>query len=168
MAISLSACNQNPDQHAVVYNTSVDVPLQHWTSADTLFYPLDVAEQPSITHPIRLRKNYHVRISMRHTADFPLTEVPANLFLQKTDSVQGQVRVSRRVMQASIAPRICDEDNSLLGEGWGSLFCHQESLSDVTLRFDQAGSYRILFIPAFKEIPDGIDGMASVGIELYE
>lgn len=167
--ISLSACsNQNNDAHTVVYNTSVDVPLFHWTSTDTLFFPLVVTDEPNLKLPIRTNQEYHLRLSFRHAIDYPLTEIPSLLCLQQTDTVQGQNRVSRRIFQQNISPKLRDEKGQPLGTGWGSLYEYQQDATNITVKFDQPGSYRFLFIPSFHGITDGINGMASVGIELVE
>lgn len=165
--ISLSACQSN-NSHAVVYNTSVDVPLYHWTSADTLFYPLAIAEEPNAKQPIQLNKDYHVRLNLRHNLDFPLTSIPANFCLQQTDTVQGQTRISRRIMLTRIEPKVRDDRGLPLGDGWGSLYEYQQPLDNLTIRFDKAGTYRFIIIPDFRGAADGLNGMASIGIELYE
>ena len=168
-AISLSACSQSSSNRAeIVYNTSVDVPLKHWTSADTLFYPVVIDEEPNLRHPIACHQNYRMRISVRHTSDFPLSAVPANISIQQTDTINGQTRVTRRVMQTAIAPRVRDEQGRALGTGWGSLYEFEEEVPDFTLQFDEPGTYRMLIIPAFRGALEGIDGMVSMGIELYK
>lgn len=168
VAISLSACSQKNNAHDVVYNTSVDVPLYNWTSTDTLFYPLIIEEEPNVKHPIQLHRDYHLRVSMRHSIGYPLSKVPAHFCLQQTDTINGSEQITRRVMQIFISPEVRDSEGRPLGTGWGSLYEHQEELPDITVRFDQPGSYRFLIIPAFKGAPEGIDGMASMGLEIYE
>lgn len=169
ITINLSACSsQSNDAHTVVYNTSVDVPLHHWTSADTLFFPLTVTEEPNLKLPICTNKDYHLRLSFRHAIDFPLTAIPSLFCMQQTDTVQGQSRVTRRVFQQTISPKVRDEKGQPLGTGWGSLYEYQQDMPEITVRFDQPGNYRFLFIPSFRGVTDGISGMASVGIELFE
>lgn len=152
----------------MVYNTSVDVPLFHWTSADTLFYPISVAEESNIKHPIRTSTDYHVRLSVRHSSRFPLTHLPALICLQQTDTVLGHYILAKRLMQKPISPQIRNDQGQPLGSGWGSLYEYQQMLPDISVRFSKPGTYRLLIIPRFDGAEDGIDGMASVGLELYE
>lgn len=169
MAISLIACSsQSNDVHTVVYNTSVDVPLYHWTSTDTLFYHLNIEEEPNIKYPIQRNKDYRVRLSVRHAPGFPLSSIPANFCVQKTDTVMGHYILPTRIMQKPIEPNVRDDRGMPLGSGWGSLYEYQELLPDITVRFSEPGSYRMLIIPRFEGAEEGIDGMASIGLELYE
>jgi len=167
--ISLSACSQTTnDAHAVVYNTSVDVPLQHWTSADTLFYPIVIDEQPSFQFPVCAGKDYHVRFCIRYSIDFPLSKLPANLYVQEMDNTDDRMRIKRRLRHLHIEPNIKDSQGRTLGGGWGSLYENQEVLPDQVVSFDRPGIYRLLIIPAFNGMPEGINGIASIGIELFE
>ncbi len=152
----------------MAYNTSVDVPLQHWTSADTLFYPIVIDEEPSFQRPLRINHNYHARLCIRYTLGCPLTQIPAHFFVQEMDDVQGQMRIKRRLQQFPITPNVKDNEGMALGDGWGSLYEYQELLTDHTIRFDRPGFYRFLIIPDFKGVPEGIDGIASIGVELLE
>ena len=169
MAISLVACsNQSNDALTVVYNTSVDVPLYHWTSTDTLFYPIYIDKEPNMKNPIRQDKDYHLRISLRHTPGFPLSQVPAYFCLQKADTVMEHYILPKRILQRPVAPNVRDERGMPLGTGWGSLYEYQEIIPDIIVRFPEPGPYRMLIIPRFDGAEEGIDGMASIGIELYE
>ena len=152
----------------MAYNTSVDVPLQHWTSADTLFYPIVIDEEPSFQRPIHTNHSYRARLCIRYTLGCPLTQIPAHFFVQEMDIIQGQMRIKRRLQQFPIAPNVKDNEGLALGDGWGSLYEYQETLTDQVLRFDKPGFYRILIIPDFKGVPEGIDGIASIGVELLE
>lgn len=168
-AISLSACSPtSSNAGAVAYNTSVDVPLKHWTSTDTLFYPIIIDEEPSFQHPLRINHGYTPRLCVRYTLDCPLLSIPADLFVQEMDTVQGQMRIKRRLSHYHIAPAVKDSRSQELGDGWGSLYEYQTTLDGQTISFDRPGQYRFLIIPAFKAVPEGIDGIASIGIELLE
>ena len=168
IAISLSACHKKSNTHVVVYNTSVDVPLHHWTSTDTLFYPIHVEEEPNIKSPICTHTDYQIRLSWRYELEFPLISLPATFCFQQMDTTQGQLRISRLISRHKIEPTIRDEEGLPIGDGWGSLYEHQETVKDFTLCFDQPGIYRILIIPDFRGVPEGINGMVSMGLELYE
>lgn len=152
----------------MAYNTSVDVPLKHWTPTDTLFYPIVIDEEPSFQHPLRIHHDYRPRLCVRYTLDCPLLSIPAELFVQEMDTLQGNLRVKRRLSQLHIAPKVKDEKGQELGDGWGSLYEYQTTLDEQTIRFDRPGLYRFLIIPTFKGVPEGIDGIASIGVELLE
>ena len=160
--INLSACSQSR-QHTV-YNTSVDVPLDGWASTDTLFYHLTVSDSATIKYPIGLHQDYQLRVSIRYASHFPLLSVPMLLTLQQTDTTGGYERPVRNLMRQQLQPMVRDTLGLPLGNTWGSLISMEEA-TDLTVRFDTSGCYRILLTPQFG-YQRSLPGIASIGLQL--
>lgn len=169
LTVSLSACTSSPtDAELTDYDLSVDVPCQRWTSTDTLFFPIDVTDAPLHRTPLLREASYRVRCNIRISADCKLTNVPMNLLLQQTDTLGSPDRlpqVTRNLLRSVVCPAVRNADGRELGSTWGSLIQHEVPIDSLTMKFDSAGTYRILLIPAI-EGPQGIEGVHSVGLAL--
>lgn len=162
---STSACNSNEPQ--TVYDNSVDVHLSGWASTDTLFYDIVVTDPPSIKNPIVVGKVYQLSISLRHTAEFPLNQVPFLLQMQQTDTIGGYVHPTRNILKEHFSPYVRDSIGLPLGDTWGSLIARQEHKTGVHIHFDTTGTYRFLIIPEIGDLPS-LPGLASIGLRLSE
>lgn len=161
--INLSACSKNNELTA--YDTSVDVPLQGWTSADTLFYSITVTETTTIKNPVAKGHDYHMNLSLRYSSSLPLTHLPFLLTLQQTDTTGGYIHPIRNIMKQELSLPVRDTAGIPLGDNWGSLYTISTPVSSPTIRFDTAGTYRFMIIPAIGDLPE-LPGVASIGIEL--
>lgn len=162
---SISACSRNESQ--TVYDSSVDVHLNGWVSTDTLFYNIVVTDPPSIKNPIVVGQHYQLSISLRYSADFPLTQVPFLLQMQQTDTVGGYTRPVRNIFRELLSPAVRDSMGLPLGDTWGSLISRQEQQTGLQVHFDTAGTYRFLIIPELGDQPS-LPGLASIGLRLNE
>lgn len=161
--ISLSACSQNDAR--TVYDTSVDVPLQGWTSTDTLFYSIVITDSPSIKYPIATHQDYQMNISIRYAATFGLTHVPFQLTLQQTDTLGGYEHPIRNIFRQDLSLEVRDAEGVPLGDNWGSLYTISTPISSPTIRFDSAGTYRFMILPNLGD-QKSLPGVASIGIEM--
>ncbi len=170
MAIALtglSACSSPNEPHTAVYDYSVDVPQSGWTSADTLFYDLLLTQPATIKNPIVPRRTYQLSMSVRFDASFPFTALPLQLLVQQTDTMGGYLHPVRNLLRRDLAPQLRDSLGQPIGHTWGSLITQSIPLPDLTLRFDSAGTYRLLITPqtgSHRSIP----GIASVGVRLTQ
>lgn len=100
------------------------------------------------------------------TSDYPFTTVPMTLIIQQTDTTaQGGERVKRNFLRQHIEPAVRTPEGRPLGSSWGSLIQHEVQLDSLSLRFDSAGHYRMLLIPAIQgEVT--LRGITSVGLSL--
>lgn len=162
--INLSACSKNDE--LTVYDTSVDVPLQGWTSADTLFYSITVTETTTIKNPVAKGHDYHMNLSLRYSSSLPLTHLPFLLTLQQTDTTGGYIHPIRNIMKQEFSLPVRDTAGIPLGDNWGSLYTISTPISSPTIRFDTAGTYRFMIIPNLGD-QKSLPGVASIGIFLH-
>lgn len=164
---SLSSCSSPNEPHTAVYDYSVDVLQSGWTSADTLFYDLQLTDPATIKNPIVPRRTYQLSMSVRFDATFPFTTLPMHMLVQQTDTAGGYLHPIRNLLRRDLAPLMRDSIGQPIGHSWGSLVTQTIPLPDLTLRFDSAGTYRILITPhtgSHRSIP----GIASVGVRLTQ
>ncbi len=160
---SQTACS--PSEPDAVLDNSVDVRLDGWASTDTLFYPFTVADPATVTSPLLLHHQYRMKLSIRHSSEYPLLNVPFRLLLQQTDTVGGYLHPIKNLLHLDLAPEVRDTTGMPIGTYWGSLYTIENTLPEHSFRFDSVGSYRFLIIPEIggqKKIP----GIASIGIRL--
>lgn len=171
LLISLTACS-NPSNQLLStdadYNTTCDVNITGWGETDSLIFPLVVTTPATIRTPIQLERNYRLCYGIRITSQYPYTTVPMQLSLQQTDTqTDGQEHVIRNLVRTDIHPAVRDSLGKPLGSTWGSLIDYEALIPDLSLRFDSAGTYRIILTPH----TDGaapLKGISSVGISLVK
>ena len=149
------------------YDYAVDVPASGWTSQDTLFFPFILTEEPQVRTPLAVGHTYHTDYHVRTTSDFSLTNIPVTIILQQVDTLAtGQTsHVVRNLLRREASLSVRDDEGRSLGETWGSLYQYEAAIDSLTLRFDAAGYYRMLLIPATADAAN-FAGIQSIGIAL--
>lgn len=160
---SLNACSQN--EGLTVYNKSVDVHLEGWAPTDTLFYNITVTEPASIKYPIVTQRDYRMNMSVRFSTSLKLTHLPFLLTLQQTDTIGGYEHPIRNIFRQELSLEVRDTTGIPLGESWGSLYSVETTSPSPTIRFDTAGTYRLMIIPTIGNLKS-LPGVASIGIQL--
>lgn len=160
---SQTACR--PSEVNAVFDNSVDVRLDGWASTDTLFYPFAVTDPATVTTPVLLHHPYRMKLSVRHSSDYPLLNVPFLLLLQQTDTSGGYLHPIKNLLHLDLAPEVRDTTGMPQGTCWGSLYTTESTVPGHTFRFDSAGFYRFLVIPQIGS-QQKIPGIASIGIRL--
>ena len=169
MAISLTACSSHSSEaqaEVIDYNSVCDVNISGWHEADSLIYPIIVTSPASIRYPLQVGLPYTLSYNIRITPRFGFASVPMLLMVQQTDTLPGgHLHVVRNILRQEINPAVRDSVGRPLGGTWGSLIDYEAPLSDVTLRFDSVGTYRMILTP----LPGSnsqLSGIASVGLLL--
>lgn len=162
--INLSACSSQNDARTV-YDTSVDVPLQGWTSTDTLFYSIVITDPTTIKKPVAVDHDYQMNISLRYSTSLRLTHLPFQLTLQQTDTLGGYEHPIRNIFRQDLSLEVRDADGVPLGDSWGSLYSIETPISSPTIRFDSTGTYRFMILPTLGDLKS-LPGVASIGIQL--
>lgn len=163
---SLTACSSSQEP-TPDYNTVVDIPILGWSASDTLFFPIQVTSPATIRTPLQVGLPYHVNYSIRMTAGFELDRVPMHLILQQTDTAEGgHTRIIRNVLRQDIAPAVRDSLGKPLGNTWGSLIDYESPLNEVSLKFDSAGTYRLMLIPETGSL-NSFSGLSAMGLTFY-
>lgn len=164
--VSLSACSSNDAGPRTDYDKALNVPIMGWAGGDTLLYTLHVTQPATLQHPLQVGIPYHMRCSIRMTSGFGLTHVPLQLSVQQTDTVAGgHTHVVRNLLRCDVAPQVRDSLGRPLGATWGSLITHEQMLDDISLRFDSAGTYRIIVTPQ-AEGAQSFYGLSAIGLSL--
>lgn len=161
------ACSDRPAT-LTDYDQSVDVPCQNWRNEDTLFFPITVTDTPEIRTPLLLATDYHMDCCVRMGANYKYANVPMQLILQQTDTTSAsavQRHVIRNLLRQEIAPTVRNAQGQELGSTWGSLIQYEGRIEDVTIRFDTAGTYQMLLIPAI-DGATSLEGIHSIGLSL--
>lgn len=170
MASSLTACSSLSSEASgrePHYNTVNDVPILGWTETDTLLYPVLLTTPPTLRTPLVSGRSYDVYCSVRMTPGYAYQNVPMQLIVQQTDTVgTGYEHVVYNMLRQDIDVLVRDSLSRPLGTTWGSLIDYEARVPNLTLRFDSAGTYRMMLIPHLdRQTP--LQGIASVGIALY-
>lgn len=168
-AISLTACstpNSDHESQTVDYNTVCDVDIDGWHEADSLIFPVLLTTPATLRQPLQVGLPYNLRYSIRITPRYPYTTVPMQLTLQQTDTVAGgHLHVVRNILRQEVNPAVRDTLGRPLGGTWGSLIDYEAPLPDISLRFDTAGTYRLILTPLTAGNTP-LSGIASVGLLL--
>lgn len=177
LTLSLSSCTQRQDAstHPTDYDYSCDVPLSGWRSQDTLFYPITVCDAPERRHPLLLGTTYDVWCSVRMAASYPYDGIPMTLIVQQLKEVEHHadslttyttLEVSRNLLRQDIHTEVRTATGQPIGDTWGSLISCEAPVEDLSLRFDSAGSYRLLILP---KTPSGLSlsGLSAIGLTLH-
>lgn len=167
VASLITACSPSNDADGatVDYNTVCDVDISGWNENDSLIFPIQVNSPSSLRFPLQVGIPYQLRYCIRMTPKYPYTSVPMQLIVQQTDTIaEGQYHVIRNILRQEINPAVRDSLGHPLGGTWGSLIDYEGQISDVTLRFDTLGTYRMILTPITGGSP--FSGLASVGLLL--
>ena len=168
----LTACSSDEgdatEEASIGYDHSADVPMLGWSFSDTLFFPLTVLAEPELRSPIVIGADYSLWCSVRHDASYSYQQLPLTFVVQQTDTtgtLNGTSRVVRNMLRRQMTLPIRRPDGHPLGTSWGSLIQYETEADSLTLRFDSAGTYRMLLIP---DVPASqpLKGVASVGLTL--
>lgn len=173
LGLSLSACDllSAPDD-LTDYDYACDVPTRGWASHDTLIYPIEVSPQPGDFTPLRLDTPYDLWCSIRMTGNYAYRGVPMTLVLQQmqepavTDT-PGSLppEVARYVTRLELVPEVRDAEGVALGASWGSLVQYEVLVQPEAVRFDSAGTYRLLVTPTLGGGAP-LEGLASISFAL--
>lgn len=165
---SLSACSlPTHDSGSVTdYNHVADVTLSGWTESDTLFFPIEVTNPTHIRTPLQIGTTYRLGCSIRMASSYALNDVPMLLVVQQTDTVSGHTRIVRNLMREEIAPQVRDAEGRPMGNTWGSLIDYESRLDQLTIRFDTAGTYRMLLTPRTGPT-SSFSGLSAIGLQLH-
>lgn len=170
--LSLAACS-HPDPHALTadeadYSAVCDVALKGWGTADSLIFAVQVTPEPTLRTPLHVGRDYDVYYSVRIAPQYRFTTVPMQFIVQQLDTLQGgHQHVVHNLLRQVVNPAVRDSLGRPLGPTWGSFIDYEAPLpEDVTVRFDSAGTYRMVLTPL---LPDQtvLRHVASVGLSLH-
>jgi gliding motility-associated lipoprotein GldH len=133
-----------------VYHTYQSLPTKGWRQRDTLTFNLQL---PASTTPFRCN------IGIRYRDNYPYTNLPLAISLQKKDSLHHTV-LQTYVLQLQPA----DSTGSIQGAGWGGLYELTSPLGKLPVT--DAGSYQLNI--AYLLSDTLLQGINDVGVHITE
>lgn len=148
----LSACHSTTD-----YFQSCDIDHEQWSPADSLFFPIHIAETSDVLAPVQYDHDYSITLSYRHSHRYPYQTLPVVFSVERSDSTGWQLLTAPLRVQLPTVDETGYPDDS----GWGSLSQKEVLVSHRKLRFPQPGDYRIVICPDTL-----LSGVVSISVEL--
>lgn len=148
----LAACSGSTD-----YFESKDIDHVFWSPADSVFFPVCVAENPDLLEPVKWNVNYDLTLTGRYSFDYPYQTLPVWVCFQQMDSLGWHDFA--RPFRVTI-PTV-DEEGFLDGGNWGSLFKKELLITGRKVCFPSPGDYRIIILP-----DTILHGVVSMTVEL--
>ena len=159
IAISWMAASCVSDE---VYHKSAVVSTKAWTAADTLSFPLCVADSSESEGAIRTQTPYEVHLSVRHSSATRHDELRMFLCAERMDSLG---RPDSTLWRRRVTAPLLDGSGAWAGGTWGSLVQRDYVVTPSQLVFPAEGDYRMVLVPeAVGGEPYG--GIESVGLSL--
>lgn len=167
VAASCSSTDYYYDQHH-------DVDVTGWRLTDTLWYDVEVLDEPTLSRPLVAGDAYQVELSVRHLTTYPYHQLPLAMAVQVIDTVGGPHVVpviendSLRQWTYSnyrILPTLSADDQHWQGYTTGDFCQISYHVHPAHIAFPHPGRYRLSLI---HQTPDTLlTGVMSVGISLY-
>lgn len=163
----LAACQSTPG--VLCYDTAADVHLHGWTLADTLSYPIFLAERPTPKQPLTTGTDYTLFLGIRHNSQMRLERLPMQVILQQVDTVGGVIRPLRILSRSRLEVVLRQADTGQpLGHGWGDV--RQLSVAPVqpyTLSLPEPGTYQLQLLPDI-DASQSVTGLSAICVELWQ
>lgn len=167
MAVSCSSTDYYYDQQC-------DVDVTGWSITDTLWYNVEVLDEPTLSRPLVAGNAYQIELSVRHLTSYPYHQLPLSMAVQVIDTVGGvhpvPVMENDSMRQWTycnyrILPTLSDNSQHWRGYTTGSLCQISYHATPAIITFPHPGHYRLSLV---HQTPDSVlRGVMSLGISLY-